>query len=171
MSRNSNKRIPSSSSKQTIWIQKHMHVRGKKKERGRETIVNISKRAAGLQPFIAWSGHFAYKHSDTNSSIPEVEWVPPPHYPQSNHKVTPNNSNTGVLSDSWGNLRIFYTLGYHLAFPHWQPHPDTAPGRPPSKYREPCGQAGREDPEEVFREVLTPRRVTDHLHVTYSSPA
>lgn len=97
--------------------------------------------------------------------------MPPPHYPQSNHKVTPNNSNTGVLSDSWGNLRIFYTLGYHLAFPHWQPHPDTAPGRPPSKYREPCGQAGREDPEEVFREVLTPRRVTDHLHVTYSSPA
>lgn len=50
----------------------------KKKERGPETVVNISKRAAGLQPFITRSGHFAYKHPDTSSNILEVKWVPPP---------------------------------------------------------------------------------------------
>lgn len=86
------------------------------KERGPKTVVNTSKKAADQQPFITQSDHFAYKHLDTSSYIPEVEWVPPPH-PKSSHKVTrtPSDSNAGVPSDSWGDPR---TLGYHLAFSH-----------------------------------------------------
>lgn len=114
-----------------------MSVRGEK-ERGPKTVVNTSKKAADRQPFITQSDHFAYKHLDTSSYIPEVEWVPPPH-PKSSHKVTrtPSDSNAGVPSDSWGGPKDtglspgLFTLG--------NPHPDTAPGRPQSKYREPHG--------------------------------
>lgn len=127
MSGNSDEWIPSSSSKQIIWIQKHVDVRKKKKkERGPETVVNISKRAAGLQPFITRSGHFAYKHPDTSSNILEVKWVPPPPPSQVTKLYThPATRTLGYYQTPGGgeDPRIFYTLGYHLASPHWQPSP------------------------------------------------
>lgn len=52
---------------------------------GPETVVNVSKKAVGLQPFITQSGHFAHKHPDTSSDIPEVEWVPPPRQVTKSH--------------------------------------------------------------------------------------
>lgn len=36
--------------------------RGRQKERGPETVVNTSKKAAGLQPLTTQSGHFAHRH-------------------------------------------------------------------------------------------------------------
>lgn len=124
---NTNEWIPSSSSKQTIWIQKHVDVR-KKRERGSrdgegpDTVINVSKKAAGLQPFITQSGHFAHKHPNTGSDTPEVEWVPPPRQVTKSH-AHPATQTLGYQQISWGRgpPKDFSTLGYHLAFPHWQP--------------------------------------------------
>lgn len=59
--------------------------RGTRDGEGPETVVNVSKKAAGLQPFITQSGHFAHKHPDTSSDIPEVEWAPPPRQVTKSH--------------------------------------------------------------------------------------
>lgn len=95
-----------------------------KRERGTrdpETVANVSKKAAGLQPFTTQSGHFAHKHPDTSSDIPEVEWAPPPRQVTKSH----THPATGMLGyqriSGGGEPKDFSTLGYHLAFPHWQP--------------------------------------------------
>lgn len=92
--------------------------RGSRDGKGPDTVINVSKKAAGLQPFITQSGHFAHKHPNTSSDTPEVGATP-----KAGRKVTrtPSNSDAGVSTDLGGAPKDFSTLGYHLAFPHWQP--------------------------------------------------
>lgn len=59
--------------------------RGPRDGEGPDTVINVSKKAAGLQPFITQSGHFAHKHPNTSSDTPEVEWVPHPRQVTKSH--------------------------------------------------------------------------------------
>lgn len=101
--------------------------RGSRDSEGPDTVINVSKKAAGLQPFITQSGHFGVGAT-----------------PKAGHKVTrtPSNSDTGVSTDFMGGE------GHPRTFPHWaitwpfhtgNPDSDTISGRPQSKHREPHG--------------------------------
>lgn len=75
--------------------------RGSRDSEGPDTVINVSKKAAGLQPFITQSGHFAHKHPNTSSDTPEVEWMPPPRQVTKSH-THPATQTLGYQQISWG---------------------------------------------------------------------